>query len=159
MNTRALSQSSGIFAANMRKEAPTCQQQGTFRSTFGENGWGVRSDEVSIFVEGAVERGGVVDQYALADEIGCSLSIVRDHLHAHPLVQVKNGRGKRLTFWSIAPPPQPTQEGLLAFEEEKAHFDDRLGRDARADFYGLVRERTQMARQKKIGRRRVIRRF
>ena len=119
-----------------------------------------RHDAVWIFIDGAVERGGVIDPVILAQEIGCASNIVFDYLTSHPLTesfQASNGQRK---FNSLLAPPKPTEAGMTELQEQKLLLvEDPLGAEARQEYYRDVEERTRISKQLKKSRIQLIRRF
>ncbi|OGY16258.1 MAG: hypothetical protein A2785_01550 [Candidatus Chisholmbacteria bacterium RIFCSPHIGHO2_01_FULL_49_18] len=119
-----------------------------------------RHDAVWMFIDGAVERGGVIDPVILAQEIGCASNIVFDYLTAHPLTesfQAGNGQHK---FCSLLPPPKPTEEGLTELQKQKLLLsEDPLGAEARLEYYRDVEERTLRLKHLRKSRKRLVRRF
>jgi hypothetical protein len=81
-------------------------------------------------------------------------------IESHPLVGVvderlKNKPGPQKRYISFAVPPPPTPEGII--EETmmtKGRLFDKLGMDARADFFELIRVRSLALHQRKRRRRR-----
>lgn len=123
------------------------------------NGRAVKPDELHEFIEGVVEAGGTIDPHALASELGCSAGHLIARLDTHQFTERFEGRNGEVCFLSKLTPPSFSQEGISALHDIRDLDEDRLGREATADFYSLVAERSLMSSQRKRGRTRVIRRF
>jgi len=119
-----------------------------------------RHDAVWIFIDGAVERGGVIDPVILAQEIGCASSVVFDYLTAHPLTESFQASDGQRKFNSLLAPPEPTEEGMTELRKQKLLLsEDPLGAEARLEYYRDVEERTLLSKYLRKSRKRLIRRF
>lgn len=82
----------------------------------------------------------------LAEELGVSLALCRKVVESSPLVIINEdaiGRpGPQKRYKSIAIIPEPTSDGIVEEFLSTINASDELGRDARADFYELIRVRT-----------------
>lgn len=116
------------------------------------SGWQAFSKDLKLCIEGAVERGGIIEVGPLARELGVIVQTVVRYLERHPFaIPLPDRPGCRpQRFYSLLPEPAPTPEGLAAIEAEKRRLlEDRLGVQAGADFEALVAQRTLLVGQKR----------
>lgn len=111
---------------------------------------------VNGFVEGHPNRRFSAKEVAQSTGLhhDTCLSLLKKHLYVRQVRQPANGRGQ--AFVSIAPPLEPTLEGMQEAAAITSRLSDELGRQAREDFYYLVHERSRPLRPKKY---RTVRKF
>jgi len=85
----------------------------------------------------------------LAVHLNCGGEKARNLLEKHPNVERSRMDGTRIVYKSTALPLSPTLEGLV---EEATLEADRLGKEARADFFELGNRRGAARKRKgKVG--------
>lgn len=90
----------------------------------------------------------------LEEKLKVGYELAKRVVESHPLVRVvdeelRRKPGPQKRFISIAVPPAPTLEGAMEEFQMTSRYLDTLGRDARADFYELIRIRSLCLHQKK----------